>query len=350
MNAIINPLACAVALVLAACPVLSAQESPRPGGRVVVLDNERVLEGEVQREADQFLIRLNAGELRIPAAKVLKVCANLEEVYQFLAERANLRDAGDRLRLARWCQSHGLREQAIAEAREALQLRPGHAETKQFLAMLERSSPLVPAPVSQVLEAAPPQPAQTPLEVSAECLALFASKVQPILMNTCASCHANEKGGSFVLQRCGDAGGRRTTQLNLTAVVKLVSFDQPGASPLLCKACCAHGGAAQAPVPNRQSPPFVTLQGFVDLLTAQNPQLRPNGAQSVSAAPRPVEGPPVARAVEMAPTAVNTTAPRAVDSQASTTPPPPAALEPRPPSALNAYDAEEFNRMAHPKQ
>jgi hypothetical protein len=376
----------------AALVAQTGQEQPQPRSQVLVLDNERILQGSIHRQGDHYVIQQAAGELRVPATKVLVVCESLEDAFKTVSSRANLRDPGERLRLARWCQTHGLREQAVAEAKAALALQPGHAETMQLLALLEAAPPTTVGPT-------PPEPAPLPqdtpaLDLTADCLALFATKVQPILMNTCASCHATGQGGNgFALTRAGDGAGRRTLQLNVRAVIGQINFDRPDASPLLFKACCAHGGAATAALANRQAPPFVTLQNFIQLVTTQNPQLRTHGTTTALAAQefpgrnpgqpsaampapqppealaaRPVTNPglvqaatapaaatPAARQVEIvtSPTLLpgtnflGTPPPRPVDFRPSTTPD--AATEQASGGPISPYDPRPFNEMAHPK-
>jgi hypothetical protein len=264
-----------------ACGFLFAQS---PGqnqvmGHVLVLDNENVIEGDIQRREDDYIAVRNGGELTIPAERVLTVCADLDEAYKFLSTRMNLRDGDERLRLARWCHSHGLDEQAIAETKASLALRPGHPESTRFLTMLERAAAPVPEPPSAD---APKKLTEmtVPVEVSADSLAIFSTKVQPILMNTCLCCHLAGKNDNFALVRPVDAMGRRATQVNLAAAVGQICFDKPGASPLLIKAQCAHGGAQQAPMGSNLAPALMTLQNWIHLTAAQNPQLRARGAQA----------------------------------------------------------------------
>ena len=236
------------AILLFACSLSVTAQEPVPiGGHVLILDNERVLEGAVERQGELYIIRGTVGEVKVPVAKALTVCTTLQDAFKFLSDRANLRDPDERLRLARWCNSHGLHEQAIAEAQASLQLRLGHLDTIQLLAMLQRpaapASP--PPPAAQTAPSIDPEP----LEITSDCRALFATKVQPILMNACASCHATGKGGAFVLSRPSDLAGQAALQANLRAAVAQISFDRPTTSPLLRKACSAHGGAAKAPWP-----------------------------------------------------------------------------------------------------
>src|SRR5437870_2990447 len=77
-------------------------------------------------------------------------------------------------------------------------------------------------PVTQVEIAKPPDtPAPLPesVECSPEALLQFCTKVQPVLMNACVSCHAAT--GKFRLQRVysNTPGGRAASFQNLSAAL-----------------------------------------------------------------------------------------------------------------------------------
>jgi len=65
------------------------------------------------------------GETLTPADRVLRLCASLgRRPTPFSAAGANLNDPDERLRLANWCHLNGLRDQALAEVKAAVDLRP----------------------------------------------------------------------------------------------------------------------------------------------------------------------------------------------------------------------------------
>ena len=219
----------------------------RQVGRVLILDNERTLEGEIDREGDQYRIRRPpAGELWISQTNVLRLCRDREEAYAYLRSHANLNDPDEHLRLARWCQSHGLRQQAVTEVRVALDQRPDR-ETRRWLDYLERAPVVIP-----VAAKPPPAPAEADVlqnapAVNTQSLSLFVTRVQPLLMNVCASCHANGHGGNFKLLHTygSSVTNRRTVQQNLAAVLAQINKDRPELSPLLIKAVSVHGEMVQ---------------------------------------------------------------------------------------------------------
>lgn len=320
MNTIIRCLLGAGALALCWGTIRAAEPADiRTAGRVLLLENERVLEGEVLREGDRYRIRRPLGESWVPAANVLRLCGDIDEAYQFLRHRANLRDPDERLRLARWCQLHGLRAQGLEEVQAALQLRPGSAEAARLLRSFQRTlSPQSPAPVASATvtgDSTPTTPANT--DMTLEAVASFSCKVQPILMNTCASCHVPAKGGAFRLGRAlGDGSlSRRTTQQNMAAVLAQINVDNWQASPLLLKAVSDHGEVGNLPIKGRQAPAYRTLEDWVQLAAAELRSRRPPSAVVQS----PLEGPAPS---EVVPTGFSTgREPAPADSKSQTSGP-----------------------------
>jgi hypothetical protein len=271
MNTFIHSLIGGGLIAVAAGIAVWAAEPAQPAsGHVLLLDNDRILEGDVTRDGDRYHIKGALSETWVPAAKAVRLCADRADVYRFLRGRANLRDVDERLRLARWCHLHGLRRQALAEAEAALELRPTNAEAKRLVASLKKPIAPTPAPPKNEPEvAAGPGP-----EVTLEALGMFAAKVQPILMNTCASCHiANKSGSAFKLARAfGDAAAnQRSTQQNLAAAVAHIHRDNWQASPLLIKAISIHGQTNKPPLKSRQVQAYHTLEEWVRLIATNLP-------------------------------------------------------------------------------
>jgi hypothetical protein len=325
MTTILRSLAWACAAAAALGPFVRAGENPpKTTGRVLVLDNERTMEGDVERVGDQYRIRRSVGETRVPAARVLHLCHSREEAYEFLRGRANLQDADERLRLANWCQVNQLRDEALAEVRAATDLRPHHAETRRLLRSLERSASGQASPPAARKDKEPEAASAAPaVELTTESLSLFVTKVQPILMNACANCHAGERDVPFKLTRTFDRGTvqRRTLQGNVAAVLAQLNVDAPELSPLLVKAVSVHGDMAQAALKGRKTPAYQSLDEWVKVTLAGNPQLR-----AKAAAARPVE--------EVVPAGGFTDK----AERARVTP------------GSDPFDPEAFNRQAHPQR
>src|SRR6266404_4395367 len=245
-------------------------------GKVLVLDNERTLEGEIERVGAQYCVRRPVGELWVRAENTLRLCETRGEAYAFLRTRANLRDPDEHLRLARWCHQQGLHRQALEEATAAVELRPEHAESRRLLGNLQRAATvnLSAQPMkSAEQEERTPNP-QSP-ELSTEAMSLFVSRVQPILTNACANCHATGRGGAFKLIRSYETGltSRKTTQRNLAAVLAQVNKERPSTSPLLTKAVSVHGKPGemvQSPLKNREVVAYRSLEAWVRVTLENN--------------------------------------------------------------------------------
>jgi hypothetical protein len=343
-----------VVLVLASSVHAQEAAAPRAAGRVLVLDNERLLEGEVERHGDQFCLHQASGELWLPADKVLKVCAGREEAFAFIAARANLRDPDERLRLARWCQVNGLYEQAVREATAAVQLRPDSPEARHLLDSVRRAAATQnTTPAAKPKPAAPPED-MAPVDVSLESLSAFTIKVQPILMNTCVRCHANGRGGHFILRRTYEGGplDHRTTQQNLTAVLAQINFQQPELSPLLIKATSAHGNQAEPPIRGKATMPYQLLANWVAFTLATNPQLLQHPpaekAQPIREAAPPTTPPPPV--VEYRPASSASRHSAAVQPGpvvvSAPEPTPPTRSDTCPPDSSDPYDPQAFNRLS----
>lgn len=361
-------------------PACGADQPPLHKGKVLILKNEFTIQGDIERVRDGYCIRRKGGETCIPAERVLTLVAALPDAYVYLRGRINLGDPDERLRLARWCRANGLQQQALAELKAAAQLRPDHAETRRLLlywqqvpAKTTTSAPQRAASVSDgkaTVANASSSSGKTagppPIEVTTESLGLFATRVQPILMNTCARCHATGHGGNFHLSQvfADNLNNRRTLERNLAAVLAEVDVNQPETSRLLIKAVSDHAHTGKAPLRDRQSAPYRTLESWVKLTVADNPQLRPK-PEADSTAQVPTRS-PATRDSAKSPFEESRAKPGeesqwGADARPRAAPvpssvsaggtgkavPPPTRGSSAPP--LDPYDPEPFNRKMHPE-
>ncbi len=266
-EATMNAILLLTVLIPAQVTVQVAQ--PIRSGKVLLLENERTIEGEVDKFADFYRVRRSVGETQIPTHQVLALCADQKEAFDFLSKRTNLQDPDERFKLAQWAQVRGLLAEAHTQIQEALVLRPNHDPSKRLKQVIEqmdrreKEKRLFPEKPNAL--AANESIAPLPFEVSTEALGVFCQKVQPLLMNSCASCHATGKGGSFKLVRVygGSSSNKRVLQNNLAAVLSQVSPHQIGASPILVKSVSVHGDLTQAPLHNRGTPAFKMLEDWI---------------------------------------------------------------------------------------
>jgi hypothetical protein len=359
-------LLCAAALAVPGWVALHAADPKPAAGKVLLLDNERVLEGDIELVGARYRVRRANGETWVQADQAMCLCASLDDACAHLRSRANLSDPDERLRLARWCHLRGLHAQAVAEVKAAAELRPGDGATQRLLNSLEQAA-VAPAPAPGPQEAAPEPSVPVP-DLSADSLCTFRTRVQPILMNACASCHATGRGGPFKLLRVYEDGGtgRKTVERNLVAVLAEINLRAPAGSPLLTKAVSAHdGNMAEAPLRGRQAAAYRVLEEWVQRTVADNPQLHGEETAVAPAPPEPKAVAHVQAESAPAPQAKPSESASAVEARpvphvpaepaaASVTPPAksaePSPAPPRNPAdgPVDPFDPLPFNRQMHP--
>lgn len=274
----------ALSIVLTVAFAATAGPPGPSSGKILVLDNDQVVEGQIDRVGDRYRIVRDGGETSLPASRVLWLGVDRTGACEFLKGRIDARDANAHLRLARWCASVELRTEALDETRAALSLKPAHAEALRFLKHLETAPILptaatVPAPSSPAAVAVEP----APVEVGAETFKRFVTKVQPVLMNACANCHAASATGTFKLQRVFADGlnNRAATHLNLATVATQIDRANPTKSKLLTMAVTAHGGATVPPLRDRSATPYRQIDEWVALVAAERTPI-PSGSQTTT--------------------------------------------------------------------
>jgi hypothetical protein len=352
MNTKLRLLLCAAALSVPAWLVASDVDGPAKG-HVLVLENDRVMEGEIERVGDQYCVRRHVGETWVPADQVYCLCADYKEAYGRLAGRANLRDPDERVRLALWCQLHNLRQEALDELTAALALQPNNRDANRLFQSLQRSAA---TPARSVRAQSPdPEPSGPGIEVDSTSLAAFTTHVQPILINACARCHNGDKGGSFKLARTFEDPtlNHRATHQNLAAAVNQINRDHLLASPLLVRAINVHGGSDQPPLKGgRQSVAYASLEAWIRLTVTTTPA----DGEDTAAAPIQDSRPHAAPAVKETETAA--AKPAAKETETTVVKPPPSTTRSafatnRPeaaPAALDPFDPAIFNRQMHPER
>ena len=254
---------CTFVWSLAGIAVVSA--GPRADTRVVVLDNDNLLQGVVVRTEDGYEVRqANGSSVTIPAHRVVAVVADLKAAFSAVADRANRGDADERLRLARWCAANGLPAEALAEARTAARMRPGFAAAERYVALLQETArnptpqadPAVVQAKAEVIK--PNAVTEIPaINYNSESFPLFATRINAILVNTCANCHARPDAKSLRLTR---VGGRSGVTRNMLAALQYVDPKQPEKSAILAKAIAAHGTATEPPFKTRTHPAYQALE------------------------------------------------------------------------------------------
>lgn len=162
------------------------------------------------------------------------------------------------------------------------------------------------AGLPEVPPAQPPLPPVVPASASAiqdvpafnsESAKMFTARVQPILANACAGCHARKDHSSrFKLRHTSsEFVDTEAATANLHAAARMVSRDRPAESLFLTKATTAHGGAKEPPLRSRAILPFRYLEVWAHWAAAAEgapmPDVLPSAPAPVVATP-PLANPP----------------------------------------------------------
>ena len=276
--------------ILQAMPIPATPVPPAETGKVLVLDNDLLIEGEILRVGNEYSVRKGAvGETLIPANRVVKLVQTKAEAYEVLKSRSNSRDPDEHVRLARWGLVHQMFPEALQEAELALAMRPNDSQAKVLASGLKKliERPIEPAnPEPKVTVPAESEEVGLPSGFNANTFGTYASKIQPMLMNLCASCHATGKGGNYKLTRVfGATSNRKGTLTNLAATLNQIAREKPQQSPLLVKSITAHGEPAKQCIKDNQSPPYRLLESWVT--SAFNPEDHPK-AESGNVVSKPI--------------------------------------------------------------
>ena len=349
-----------------------AAPNPVPADRqVVLLADGKLVEGVVTAAGEKVVVRRAGGDQVYAADQVQFVGASKDAAYRFLKAKAEPGDAAGRVRLARWCMLGGMREQALEEAREAAKLQPGNAAATGMVRTLEESLRLYPGDGSTPARPATPphQGADAPrspspeVEVTPEAASAFGPKVEPLLLNACAACHARGSyAGAFKLTpRDGFAVDPDATRKNLRAAAGQLRKDDTGCSPLLSRTLAAHGGMKTPAVAGRHTPAFQALEAWAyAAVGAAGPAMPSATTPATTAPPLPPVAPgstpqaPVLPAVPPPiPPAAGTTPPSSPLPALPAVPPPTGgafgqAAKPQPPAPAKPGDpADEFDPAAY---
>ncbi|MCE9604168.1 MAG: hypothetical protein K8U03_04610 [Planctomycetia bacterium] len=259
---------------------------------LLLLKNGETLEGRISRSGDYYLLITPTAEIQVRIREVEAVCRDLEEVFAKKLSLVNARSADSYLALAQWCIDRGLYGHAARALTDAIRLDDLHPR----IALLERrmqaamSTPrAVPTPPKPVAPAFNDEELDRAAKsIGAESLHEFTVRVQPLLMNYCATagCHGPRPASTFHLERAylNERTDPRTVRANLHATLKQIDRAQPNKSPLLNVPLTAHGGSKKPIFNAHNAEHFRSLAGWAARLpTQRNGVPVPTSADVVSA-------------------------------------------------------------------
>lgn len=281
-------------VLAACCPLVQppGETVESFGLGVLVTDSGKLHEGRIDRVGKLFRVMSGGRTEIIRDVNVSFTGQTKEEAFDFLLTKKKTESAEDAAKLADWCLKNGLPRQAIEEARAAAKLAPNDRAIAKLVKDCEENArkavtrpvirvvgagvpptPTVHAPPPQTLPAMPGAGLAKPVALRSTELELsFAKTVQPVLMNLCVNCHADQsRAGSFRLARIpeGITVTPKTAE-NVAAVMSQLSRERPEASPLLVYAVTPHGGKTTPPL-IRTSTPFKNLETWAIAALAKIP-------------------------------------------------------------------------------
>lgn len=238
--------ACLLAATMTGFSMLRAQDAPAE--RLLLLQNGKIVKGVIRKTATGYGVNVTGGQLVLPFDEVRLEAADLEDAYRQQRDTMPDRTAAAHIELARWCMANGLPDQARKELRQALKREPDSTIAKNMLERINDqllTTKNVPAVAnrngqfSMLGDAKPGIPLDTLGGLPREAATEYVSKVQPLLVNRCATagCHAPGSGNSFELVRAklGKSSPKAHSERNLVAVLERVDRERPLSSPLLAK-------------------------------------------------------------------------------------------------------------------
>lgn len=224
-------------------PVQSPPAAARSG--ILVMHSLEVVVGTIVQQGNIYRVTNAEGEIVIPAANVLFECGSREEAYLLLKPRVAPNSPGDHASMAKWCVKNELLEEARDEMQAAVRLNPNNEENRSLLRYVEELlNPFrTPEDVAGTrrdrfnlaegfLKQAEPLGGLTRSQARE-----FTSRVQPILLNSCATarCHrdGNNQNLSFRLKPLNRYQSLQTAHFNLDQILEQVNRDHPEKSPVL---------------------------------------------------------------------------------------------------------------------
>jgi hypothetical protein len=245
-------------ITAAALPPGTDRASTTPG--VLVLRNGHVLTGSMRRTGDDYFVEVDGALLTVPASQVDMFCRSVLESYERRRRERVDSSADAHVVLARWCLRVNLVD---AAARELLDARTRDARHPalpglelQLQRLLEHDAVArQPVERSRAASTAPPDTTRptdaAPLDVATDVRAQFVRSIQPMLVHSCATggCHQPGAAHGMQLDRWAleGKGDVELIHRNLSTVLRELTVDDPGSSPLLRMAREEHGRQAGRP-------------------------------------------------------------------------------------------------------
>ena len=315
---------------------------------VLVLRNGQVLEGDVTRAGDYYVVSKGEGsELRLKTDEVELFCGSMDEAYVFKVRHLSGTSARQHVELAKWCLRHGMYDKCSEQLTAATRLEPNLPQVKDLETRLALA---VETPLPSVAPATSPSTAADELEQTLRSLPKgsvekFGAIVQPILLNRCAAnqCHGPNSKSEFKLLRPppGQIVSRRFTQRNLQATLRFVDRTNPDASAIVVLPQQRHGNSLSAVFDKHSGNQLHELLSWAKMAAGLPPRMGTFAAPATIAPSETTLSQPAAPTKSADEVGVRVMRP---PLNQPTDGSPPKDAPPR-----DRFDPEIFNRRYHPK-
>lgn len=256
--------------------IVPSDAPPSQQPKFVLLTDGRIITGLVSEEEDKVLVTQPVGVMRFPEKRIERVFDSLNEVHEYKSDQVPEIDIDEQLKLAQWCLTNKLPDEAKGHLRNVLKLDPKNPRAKamsESIAMSETrlanrqrdeqvrrtgAEIVDPTPMERpaTLDSAVVRGARRGLGVSDLPVVFdlppnaairradeFRRYVHPVLQTYCAKCHDDRYEGPFQLINFQRKADRTLEALraNLDSTLKLVDRESPGRSELLSSSLRPHG-------------------------------------------------------------------------------------------------------------
>jgi len=227
---------------------ISAQQiSPNPPKLVILLNNDRVVQGEILSSGETVQVRNELGLITILRSDIATIATTLREVYQFKKENT-LEISDSFLKLADWCVANHLVDEAAVEFDRAILL-AGHPQQVEAIRNRKNAAlSMLSERHSQVdlVEQENQKYRQWKEKIPASTFTTFKREILPLLVQNCngIACHSSNSLNEF---RFVANPNNRDVDVakNLQIVLGYVTPGLPEESPLVLIPIAPHGRTKQ---------------------------------------------------------------------------------------------------------
>jgi len=214
---------------------------------IILLNNDRIVEGEILSSGDVVQVRSELGLITIPRSDIVLVATTLREVYQFKKENT-LQTSDCFLKLADWCVTNQLVDEAAVEFDRAILLAD---HTRQTDAIRSRKNAVLSMYAERhrqvdMIEQVNQKYRQWKEKIPASTFATFKREILPMLVQNCngIACHSSNSLNEFRFIANPNNNDIDVAK-NLQIVLRYVTPDVPEESPLVLIPIAPHGRTKQ---------------------------------------------------------------------------------------------------------